>query len=250
MSAYDLLRSLVGCLMCIRASMFYGVAGVHQRDSSTLSFFNLAEAVMVVELIEELLASSLCTPEEIGVIAPFRKQVYTLRALLREVQLGSIRVGTVDDYQGQEERVMFVSCVVGRNLNKEANDEVQGAMSRIGLMGSDTRFNVAMTRAKALLVVVGDPLACQWDPNFECLLKHCVKKDAYRGCFNPFRKQQESEGLEAHEEEEEGEENVAGAVQRMTEMMLGPAQYDLMFPCDANDLGAYYRDEVEFRVAL
>ena len=77
-----------------------------------------------------------------------------------------------------------MSCVVGRNLNQEVDDEINGAMSRIGLLGSDTRFNVCMTRAKALLIVIGDPLALQFDNNFEHLLRHCVEKKAYLGAYS------------------------------------------------------------------
>ena len=80
-----------------------------------------------------------------------------------------------------------MSCVVGRNLNQEVDDEINGAMSRIGLLGSDTRFNVCMTRAKALLIVIGDPLALQFDNNFEHLLRHCVEKKAYLGAYSLCR---------------------------------------------------------------
>ena len=54
------------------------VAGVHQRDAATLSFYNLAEAVKLVDLVEALLRSSQCLVGDIGVIAPFRKQVRLL----------------------------------------------------------------------------------------------------------------------------------------------------------------------------
>ena len=54
------------------------MAGVHQRDAATLSFYNLAEAVKLVDLVEALLRSSQCSLGDIGVIAPFRKQVRAL----------------------------------------------------------------------------------------------------------------------------------------------------------------------------
>ena len=38
-------------------------------------------------------------------------QAQKVRGLLRERGLGSVRVGTVDDYQGQEERIIFISTV-------------------------------------------------------------------------------------------------------------------------------------------
>ena len=91
--------------------LFYGVAGHHARDSDALSYFNMAEASVVVGLVEKLLASKRCVvhTQDVGIIAPFRKQVYKIRTLLREHGLGAIRVGTVDDYQGQEEKIIFIS---------------------------------------------------------------------------------------------------------------------------------------------
>ena len=97
--------------------MFYGVSGHHARESDALSYYNQAEVAVVASLVQKLLESSKCavTPLDIGIIAPFRKQVYKIRSLLREKGLGMIRVGTVDDYQGQEEKIIFISTVVGRN---------------------------------------------------------------------------------------------------------------------------------------
>ena len=42
-------------------------------------------------------------------------------------------------------------------------------------------FNVAITRAQALLIVVGNPHVLAVDPHWRALLQHCVKHGAYRG---------------------------------------------------------------------
>jgi len=65
------------------------------------SWYNDNEGDRVVELIQSLLeASSACSPplkpSEIGVMAPFREQVWRVRAKLRKVQLGSVDVGSVE----------------------------------------------------------------------------------------------------------------------------------------------------------
>ena len=58
----------------------------------------------MVELVCGLLESGAgVKPEDVGVIATYRRQVITIRLLLRQRGYGSVRTGTVDDLQGQEQ---------------------------------------------------------------------------------------------------------------------------------------------------
>ena len=75
----------------------------------------------------------------------FRKQVLKIRQLLRKIGLGAVRVGTVDDYQGQEEKVVIISTVLSHSHPHAP-----------ALFSSAKRFNVAITRAMALLIVVAN----------------------------------------------------------------------------------------------
>jgi len=237
--------------------LFYGVAGHHEREGNTLSYFNKSEVAVVVELVQKLLTTSGCgaTPEDIGIIAPFRKQVYKIRHFLRERHLGQIRVGTVDDYQGQEEKIIFISTVVGRN--QKVGSEITSLQTQgVGLLGSNQRFNVAITRAKALLVIVGDPIALVGDSNWYAMLRRCHEKNAYRGAPCPGMTITDSstqfdpdKSEEASMTQEEEEEDLSDAVNRMAELMLGSEDWEKMFP-DEEDLDMHYRDEMEFRVML
>ena len=69
-----------------------------------------------------------------------RAQTGLVRKKLRGVGLHEVRCGTVDDFQGQQSDVVLISCV-GSSI--EALD------------GDEKRFNVAITRARRLLVVIG-----------------------------------------------------------------------------------------------
>ena len=120
------------------------------------------------------------TTNDIGVVTPFRAQVLHVRNLLRRRGYGAVRVGTVDDYQGQEELIIIISTVVG-----SANTRSIGTMAH-GLMASPQRFNVAITRAKALLVIVADPNALWEDTHWRKLLQYAVENRAYRGCAHPL----------------------------------------------------------------
>lgn len=100
--------------------MFHGIKGAEKRTRRSPSYFNILEASVVrnycVALTQdpELRISKRSTtelrcrfvylsvdPEEIGVIAPYRAQVRTIRELLRQARLSEISVGSVEQFQGQ-----------------------------------------------------------------------------------------------------------------------------------------------------
>ena len=82
--------------------------------------------------------------EDILVVAPYNAQV----ALLRESLPAAARVGTVDKFQGQEAPVVLVSL---------ATSSVEQAPRGMTFLYSRDRLNVAVSRAKALTVMVGSP---------------------------------------------------------------------------------------------
>lgn len=87
---------------------------MHETDSP--SWFNPVEGSKIVDLIEGLLNSSTVDVSiaDIGVIAFYRQQVLKIRLMLRERNLSQVRVGGVNDYQGQEARIIFISTVVAK----------------------------------------------------------------------------------------------------------------------------------------
>ena len=75
-----------------------------------------------------------------------------------------MRVGTIDDYQGQEARVLLISTVLTRPASLRSAGGGSGSnAAAIHAFSSPNRFNVAITRAKALLVVCGHPQALAED---------------------------------------------------------------------------------------
>jgi len=86
---------------------------------------------------------------DVGVISPYRAQVQFLRRLLKKREFFKpyrqlISVNTVDGFQGQERDVILISLV-------RANDEGQ-----IGFLRDLRRMNVAITRARMKLIILGD----------------------------------------------------------------------------------------------
>lgn len=86
---------------------------------------------------------------DVGIISPYRAQVQLLRSLIKRARFFKpyrhlISVNTVDGFQGQERDVILISLV-------RANDEGQ-----IGFLRDLRRMNVAMTRARMKLIILGD----------------------------------------------------------------------------------------------
>lgn len=123
----------------------------------TAGWYNPGEIAITTTLIVNLLygkntPGTTVTANEIAVIAPFREHVIRTRTALRQIGLGAVGVGTVENYQGAETRVTILNCVRSR-LRFLDWDRRKGR----GVVGERRRFNVAITRAKELLIVVGNP---------------------------------------------------------------------------------------------
>ncbi|KAG9342270.1 hypothetical protein JZ751_016772, partial [Albula glossodonta] len=134
--------------------IFHGIRGTEMREANNPSWFNPGEAVKVM-LYCCSLAKRLYKPiaaTDIGVIAPYRKQVEKIRVLLNRVGLVDIKVGSVEEFQGQEFLVIILSTV--RSNETAVNEDLQYVL---GFLSNPKRFNVAITRPKALLIIVGNP---------------------------------------------------------------------------------------------
>lgn len=86
---------------------------------------------------------------DFGIISPYKAQVHCLRRLIKTTPFfrpfrKSVAIHTVDGFQGQERDVIFISLV-------RANEN-----GRIGFLNDLRRMNVAMTRARMKLVIIGD----------------------------------------------------------------------------------------------
>ncbi|XP_059844469.1 RNA helicase Mov10l1 [Hypanus sabinus] len=163
--------------------IFHGLRGNEMREGSNPSWFNPKEAIQVMRYC--CLLVKLCTspvqPSDIGIITPYQKQVQKIRVLLRTVNLTDIKVGSVEEFQGQEKMIIILSTV---RSNEEEN-LFEDKHYSLGFLCNPKRFNVAITRAKALLILVGNPHILLQDACWSALLEYCVLNDAYVGCNLP-----------------------------------------------------------------
>ncbi|XP_042553856.1 RNA helicase Mov10l1 [Dipodomys spectabilis] len=161
--------------------IFHGVRGNEAREGRSPSWFSPAEAVQVMRYCCLLVrsVSSQVSTRDIGVITPYRKQVEKIKILLRSVDLMDIKVGSVEEFQGQEYLVIVISTV------RSNEDRFEDDRYFLGFLSNSKRFNVAITRPKALLIVLGNPHVLVRDPCFGALLEYSVTNGVYTGCDLP-----------------------------------------------------------------
>ena len=129
-------------------TIFCGVRGEQRQEKDAPSYFNPQECTQLVDTLHGMLSEPAfgLGAGDIGVMATYRRQVQKIRKLLRSKGLGAVRVGTVDDYQGQEERIIFISTVLTHKGTVHGSDD--HVDPNLAFLTSAQRFNVATSRAK------------------------------------------------------------------------------------------------------
>jgi hypothetical protein len=162
--------------------LWHGVEGGDTRESNSPSCFNPQEVAAVHSHVASILAhaGSGARVEDIGVVTPYHKQAVKIRSLLGNKGFKGVEVGSVEVFQGREKAAIIISTV-----RSSAEHIAFDAKHALGFLANPKRMNVAVTRAKALLVIVGNPAILGRDRHWAAMLAHCVRHGAYRGCALP-----------------------------------------------------------------
>ena len=130
------------------------------------SLHNPEECSLIQKHLTSLEEKHSLTDFLIGIISPYKGQVEYLKTQFSPQ--GNISINTIDSFQGQEKDIIYIS-LVRSNLD-----------AQIGFLKDYRRMNVAMTRAKKKLVIIGDSATLGADKFYADLLDYCEKIGAYR----------------------------------------------------------------------
>ncbi|XP_036046879.1 protein ZGRF1 [Onychomys torridus] len=144
---------------------FYNVTGAEQVESEN-SFQNVAEAAFTLKLIQSLIVSGIAG-SMIGVITLYKSQMYKICHLLSAVDIGhpdikAVQVSTVDAFQGAEKDIIILSCVRTR---------------QVGFIDSEKRMNVALTRGRRHLLIVGSLSCLRKNRLWGRVIQHCEGRE-------------------------------------------------------------------------
>ncbi|MED6239493.1 hypothetical protein ATANTOWER_007135 [Ataeniobius toweri] len=169
--------------------IFHGVLGKDEREANSPSFFNVSEIEILVKYLNMLdqtqgkMGLPKLSAKDIGIITPYRKQVEKIQKALKSLKtlshwndLKELKVGSVEEFQGQERKIIIISTVRSSLSYVKMDTDFN-----IGFLSNEKRFNVALTRAKSLLIVIGNPVILRKDPVWEKFINYCVEMKGYRG---------------------------------------------------------------------
>lgn len=153
---------------------FVPIDGSEIVDEESSSKSNLDEAAKVLSIVNDLLAAGDLTPSDIGVITPYNGQVRLLVDLFEQAggreeggPYEGLEIKSVDGYQGREKEIIVFSAV-------RANDA-----GEIGFLKDRRRLNVALTRAKRGLIVLGNAKTLRQDGTWRAWLDWAEERNLF-----------------------------------------------------------------------
>ncbi|CAK9815757.1 Putative helicase mov-10-B.1 [Anthophora quadrimaculata] len=154
--------------------IFLAVKGNEIRMPNS-SVYNEKEVTVITECTKKLMHAKLGTRKinqnDIGIITPFKEQTVKISKSLNMHKLNNITVGTVETFQGQEREIILLSTVRSKLFEHDGKEH-------IGFLSNPKRFNVALTRAKNLLIIVGNPSVLCKDRYWNALWEYCKENNA------------------------------------------------------------------------
>jgi ATP-dependent RNA/DNA helicase IGHMBP2 len=132
---------------------------------------NEGEAGLAASEVERILQKGV-RAADIAVIAPYDAQVQRLRQLLAGRVDEGLEIDTVDGFQGREKEAVVVTLV-------RSNDE-----GDLGFLADIRRMNVALTRARKKLVVIGDSATVSRHPFYEAFFRDAEENGAWRSAWD------------------------------------------------------------------
>jgi ATP-dependent RNA/DNA helicase IGHMBP2 len=128
---------------------------------------NDGEAGLVLKIVEALKSLGI-SHRQMAIITPYVAQVKKLKLLCQDKQL---EIGSIDGFQGREKEVVVVSLV-------RSNDR-----GEVGFLSDTRRMNVGLTRARRLLIVVGDSSTLSRHPFYREFLTYVEEIKAHHSAW-------------------------------------------------------------------
>ena len=120
-----------------------------------------------LDLVQKIIEFNKINHNDLAVISPYSGQVQQAKELLSK----DIRISTIDSFQGQEKMVVIISLV------RSNSDAI------IGFLKDYRRMNVALTRAKERLIVIGDSTTIGQDKFFSQFLEYIDEVNGYKSAW-------------------------------------------------------------------
>ncbi|KAH8254489.1 hypothetical protein KR032_010432, partial [Drosophila birchii] len=182
--------------------IFQATHGVTKREEHSTSSYNHLEAQVVCWYVKRLLnegmgRGKLVSQTDIGIVAPYTGQGKLITQLLMCQGHANVEVGSVETYQGREKPIIIASLV--------------RSFANMGFMRNPRRVNVLLSRAKSLLILVGNPVTLRHHRDFKLIIKECKRQGTY--LFKKKDSQQRPQFLPDTNEDESSDEETSSELE-------------------------------------
>lgn len=159
--------------------LFHNNASKDDLEADGGGWYNKGEAIIACKYAASLVKTGLVAQKDICIMSPFKSQVACLRKTIREPQFGSlweVDIGPLEAFQGLERDVVILCTTRSRQKFVEKDKELDW-----GIINQPTKMNVALTRAKYGLIVIGKMEILREDANWEYWLRFCMRNGLVAG---------------------------------------------------------------------
>ncbi|XP_047313495.1 helicase SEN1 isoform X2 [Impatiens glandulifera] len=172
--------------------IFYDITDgyeAHGNSAGSRSLYNDCEADCAIEILQFLRKRypSEFAPRRIGIVTPYKSQLSLLRARVSSAFGSSIMAemefNTVDGFQGREVDIMILSTVRAAGTSSPATEP--GSIS-IGFVADVRRMNVALTRAKLSMWILGNARTLKTNHNWAALVRDAKKRNMFLSVRKPY----------------------------------------------------------------
>ncbi|XP_034476087.1 putative helicase mov-10-B.2 [Drosophila innubila] len=150
--------------------VFQATHGETKREFHSTSSYNALEVQVVIWYVKQLLNNGLgggvrVTQEDIGIVAPYLGQCRLVTEMLRLQGYVNVEVGSVEKYQGREKAIIIATLV--------------RSFASMGFMRDPRRINVLLSRAKSLMILIGNPVTLRHHRDFKFIINQCKLEGNY-----------------------------------------------------------------------
>ena len=149
----------------------------HEMDGG--GWYNKFEAEIACGYAASLVKSGLVRENEVCIMSPFKAQVKRLRNAIKTKRFGELRgvdIGPTEAFQGLERGVVILCTTRSKERFVKKDQELDW-----GIIGTPNKMNVAITRAKFGLIVIGKKEILGMDESWTAFMKFCARNALWDG---------------------------------------------------------------------